>query len=140
VEVFDSRDSHRVALATVGAGKCVGEMSLMDERPRSANVVALEDTDCLLITRDSFNGLTRRDAEILWGIVPMLVERLRHADLRLTGLAEAGAVPTVELLPAIGSAPIGVVDAVPVRVEEVTTRVRTETVRRVSAESDSAAR
>src|SRR5437870_8324910 len=42
VEVFDTRDSHRVALATVGAGKCVGEMSLMDERPRSANVVALE--------------------------------------------------------------------------------------------------
>ncbi len=140
VEVFDTRDSHRVALAIVGAGKCVGEMSLMDERPRSANVEALEDTDCLLITRDSFNSLTRRDAEILWGIVPMLVERLRHADLRLTGLAEIGADTTVAPLQTIGSPPIGEVDPAPVRVEEVTTRVRTETVRRVSTESDSAAR
>ena len=42
----------------------------------------MADTECLLITRDSFNSLTRRDPEILWGIVPLLAERLRHADKR----------------------------------------------------------
>ena len=89
VEVFDTREGLPITLATLGAGKCVGEMSLMDERPRSANVQAIEDTDCLLLTRDSFNGLTRRDPEILWGIVPLLVERLRHADVRLTELADS---------------------------------------------------
>jgi CRP-like cAMP-binding protein len=89
VEVFDTRDGNRVTLATLDPGKCVGEMSLMDARPRSAHVEAIEDTECLLITRDSFNGLTRRDPEVLWGIVPLLVDRLRHADKRLAELGEA---------------------------------------------------
>ena len=95
VEVFDTRDGGRVTLATLDAGKVVGEMSLMDARPRSAYVEAMEDTECLLITRDSFNSLTRRDPEILWGIVPLLADRLRHADKRLAELdqAQAGATP-----------------------------------------------
>jgi CRP/FNR family cyclic AMP-dependent transcriptional regulator len=88
VEVFDTRDGNRVRLAVLGPGKSVGEMSLMDERPRSASVEALEETECLLMTRDSFNGLTRREPEILWGIVPLLVERLRLADAQLAELAE----------------------------------------------------
>ena len=91
VEVFDTRDGGRVTLATLEAGKVVGEMSLMDARPRSAYVEAMEDTECLLITRDSFNSLTRRDPEILWGIVPLLAERIRHADKRLAELEQAQA-------------------------------------------------
>jgi CRP/FNR family cyclic AMP-dependent transcriptional regulator len=129
VEVFDVRDSNRVTLATLGAGKCVGEMSLMDERPRSANVEALEQTDCLLITRDSFNGLTRRDAEILWGIVPMLVERLRHADARLTGLVDVEAGPAPVVVEAPAGAPVVVRAAEPapvVRVVEARSRVRSD--------------
>jgi CRP-like cAMP-binding protein len=88
VEVYDTRDGNRVILAILDPGKCVGEMSLMDARPRSANVEAIEDTECLLMTRDSFNSLTRRDPEILWGIVPLLAERLRRANERLSPLGE----------------------------------------------------
>jgi CRP-like cAMP-binding protein len=90
VQVFDTRDGRRVNLATLESGKSVGEMALMDTRPRSANVEALDDTECLLMTRDSFNGLTKRDPEVLWGIVPLLVERLRHADRKLAELTDPG--------------------------------------------------
>lgn len=91
VEVFDTREGARVTLATLDSGKVVGEMSLMDARPRSAYVEAMDDTECLLITRDSFNTLTRRDPEILWGIVPLLADRLRDADKRLAELDQAQA-------------------------------------------------
>jgi len=116
VEVFDARDGGRVTLATLDAGKVVGEMSLMDARPRSAYVEAMDDTECLLITRDSFNTLTRRDPEILWGIVPLLADRLRDADRRLAELdqAQARGVPGAPATPdgasvagqASGTAPV----------------------------------
>lgn len=83
LEVYDERDGKRATLATLRPGHSVGEMSLLDGRPRSANVEAIEDSECVLMTRDSFNSLTRRDPEILWGIVPQLVERLREANERL---------------------------------------------------------
>ena len=95
VEVFDTKDGNRINLATLEAGKSVGEMSLIDARPRSANVEALEDTDCLLMTRDSFNGLTKRDPEVIWGIVPLLVQRLRNANDQAAAAAAAVTTTTV---------------------------------------------
>jgi CRP-like cAMP-binding protein len=95
VEVFDTKDGNRINLATLEAGMSVGEMSLIDARPRSANVEALEDTDCLLMTRDSFNGLTRRDPEVIWGIVPLLVQRLRNANDQAAAAAAAVTTTTV---------------------------------------------
>jgi len=105
VEVFDTRDGGRITLATLDAGKVVGEMSLMDARPRSAYVEAMEDTECLLITRDSFNSLTRRDPEILWGIVPLLADRLRHADKRLAELDQGQARSTPAAADSVVQAP-----------------------------------
>jgi CRP-like cAMP-binding protein len=105
VEVFDTAGGVRVSLAHLGPGQCVGEMSLIDDRPRSANVEAAEDTHCFLMTRDSFNGLTRRDPEVLWGIVPLIVERLRHADARLAEIATRSAAASVAQPPAAADEP-----------------------------------
>lgn len=80
-EVFDEQNSRKILLAMLESGNSVGEMSLIDDQPRSANAGVLEDTECLLLTRDSFNRLGKRNAEILWGIVPLLlVERLRNSN------------------------------------------------------------
>jgi cAMP-binding proteins - catabolite gene activator and regulatory subunit of cAMP-dependent protein kinases len=57
MEVYEERDGAIVRLAIIKANECVGEMSLIDDLPRSANVRALDDCEYLLLTRDSFNGL-----------------------------------------------------------------------------------
>ncbi len=113
LEVFDpASDGRRIRLATLGPGDCVGEMSLLDERPRSATVETLQPVECLLMTRDSFNSLTKREPEILWGIVPVLVDRLRHADTRLAldnavDAAEARSVDAAAARPVpVASAPV----------------------------------
>jgi CRP/FNR family transcriptional regulator, cyclic AMP receptor protein len=87
-EVLQGEGERQLRLATLSAGDCVGEMSLIDAGPRSASVRVREDLHCLLITRDSFNALAQRDAAILWGMVPLLVKRLRQNDEKLAALLE----------------------------------------------------
>jgi len=137
VEVFDTRDGGRVTLATLDAGKVVGEMALMDARPRSAYVEAMADTECLLITRDSFNSLTRRDPEILWGIVPLLAERLRHADKRLAEIEQAQSAPAaaVTVIPAAGAetAPAVVIAVAPAAEDTALAGVKKQTAKKHAA-------
>ena len=59
-----------------------GEIALIDDRPRSASAVALEATECLLLTKDSFDLLVKKEPDIAWCIVPSLAERVRELHLK----------------------------------------------------------
>lgn len=83
VEVFKGEGEEKVELAELERGDIIGEMALIDEKPRSASAQALEAVECLLITRDAFRTLVRRDPEIAWCIVPTLAERVRDLQVRL---------------------------------------------------------
>jgi CRP/FNR family cyclic AMP-dependent transcriptional regulator len=77
VEVSRGTRDAKVVFAELGSGDLLGEMSLVDDQPRSATVRTLEPTTCLLITRGSFQSLVDREPEIAWCIVPVLAARLR---------------------------------------------------------------
>jgi CRP/FNR family cyclic AMP-dependent transcriptional regulator len=77
VEVTRGTGDDKVVFAELGSGDLLGEMSLVDDQPRSATVRTLEPTTCLLITRGSFQSLVDREPEIAWCIVPVLAGRLR---------------------------------------------------------------
>ncbi len=65
-------------LASFGEGDFFGEMALLLGRPRSATVVAKEDTECLQILRNSFaDGAS---VPVLWAMLQHVAERLAHAD------------------------------------------------------------
>jgi len=78
VEVFKGKDSDRTELGTMESGDILGEIALIDDQPRSASAVALAPTECLLLTRDSFDTLVKKEPEIAWCIVPNLAERIRE--------------------------------------------------------------
>jgi CRP/FNR family cyclic AMP-dependent transcriptional regulator len=95
VVVFRGQGPARLELARLHAGDLLGEIALVDEQPRSATAVAVLPTRCLLVTRDDFRTLTRRDPEIAWCVVPVLSERIRDLQQRLTALEpEDGAAGT----------------------------------------------
>jgi CRP-like cAMP-binding protein len=77
VEVTRGSGDDKVVFAELGSGDLLGEMSLVDDQPRSATVRTLESTSCLLITRGSFQSLVDREPDIAWCIVPVLAGRLR---------------------------------------------------------------
>jgi len=77
-------------IAQLKAGGHFGEMGLVDLGPRSATVVATEETSAVSIDRESLLKLMRRDSllavKLLWSFVQVLSERLRNTNEALTGL------------------------------------------------------
>jgi CRP-like cAMP-binding protein len=56
-----------------------GELAMLSEGPRTASVVATEDTECLVITRWNFLALAKKDAEMAVVIMEELARRFRIA-------------------------------------------------------------
>jgi len=75
-----------VRLATIQAGRAFGELSLVDNRPRSASVTATEMCRVLVIHRADFERLTQSGplaTKLLWNVIHDLAERLRGASDRI---------------------------------------------------------
>jgi CRP-like cAMP-binding protein len=82
VKVEIERDGTKTAIAELKAGDFVGEISIIDNKPRTANVICLADTSCLLLTRDSFQKLLKKYPEIAVQMIQSLASRLRETDER----------------------------------------------------------
>jgi CRP/FNR family transcriptional regulator, cyclic AMP receptor protein len=67
-------------LATLGKGQFFGEMSLIDEQPRSADVVAVAPTKCWALTSWAFSALVKSHPEIALSMLKEMVKRLRAAQ------------------------------------------------------------
>ncbi|MCA9917736.1 MAG: cyclic nucleotide-binding domain-containing protein [Anaerolineales bacterium] len=63
-----------------GPGEVVGEMSLIDNKPRSASIVALDDVRLLGIYRKDFFELLQIDATFSTNMMEILSSRLRAAE------------------------------------------------------------
>ncbi|MCP4420880.1 MAG: HAMP domain-containing histidine kinase [Chloroflexi bacterium] len=63
-----------------GPGEMVGEMSLIDNRPRSASIVALDDVRLLGINRHDFFDLLQIDPSFSTNMMEILSSRLRAAE------------------------------------------------------------
>ncbi len=68
-------------------GDFFGEMSLLDGRPRSAHVLAMEDSSFLVLQRDAFKEHLRRSTATALAVLAELSRRLREADEVICNLA-----------------------------------------------------
>ncbi len=71
-------------LARLGKGSFFGEMSLLDDAPRSADVIATEDTRCFVLTPWAMKGLIAAHPEVALGMLAELARRLRETDRALS--------------------------------------------------------
>jgi signal transduction histidine kinase len=75
-----------VILAYRIAGEIFGEMALLENQPRSASIIALEDTRLLELNRSRFEQLLSEQPAISRSIMEVLSARLRHmTTVRSTG-------------------------------------------------------
>lgn len=80
----------QIVLAVLSRGSSIGELSIIDEKPRSATIVAIEDSELLIMRRDALNDFIQRypliGIKILREINRILAIRLRGAIERITAL------------------------------------------------------
>ena len=67
-------------LAILGPGAIVGDMAMIDGRPRSASVSALRDCRLSFVSRTVFEGVAAKNPEIYKHLLSMLAARLRDTD------------------------------------------------------------
>ena len=72
------------ALARLGAGQFFGEMTLLDEQPRSADVVALQPSECAVLSRWEFGGFAKGEPDVLQGVLRETARRLRETNRALS--------------------------------------------------------
>lgn len=80
-------DGREVILSSLRPGEFFGEMALLDGGPRSASVVAVEDTCLIKLPRDGFLEQMRQTPELSLRILETLSQRLRMADAKIGSLA-----------------------------------------------------
>jgi signal transduction histidine kinase len=73
-----------IVLACRGAGEFIGEMALLENLPRSASVVALDEVYLYHVTRDEFQRMLINSPKLDLGMLRKLSSRLREADDLIT--------------------------------------------------------
>src|SRR5687767_12461195 len=78
--VLPSDTGEEMTLGVLQTGDMFGELALFDGLPRSATMVAVENTEVLLLYRDDFLGFIGRNPEVATALLGVLSRRLRATD------------------------------------------------------------
>ncbi len=80
VKVIKEKDSGETTLATLEEGEFFGEMSLFDNFPRSATVMAIGDVILLEINQKDFLKKISKDPSIAFRMLEIMSQRIRQTD------------------------------------------------------------
>jgi len=69
-----------VVLGEFGAGEIFGELGILQNRPRSATVIALDETNCLKIPHADFLAALQNSTELCAALQQIIALRLEHTD------------------------------------------------------------
>lgn len=97
VEVTKQVGDEKLVLSRLVKGNIFGEMSLVDDKPRSATVVAAEDTEVKIITRERFETMLEQNPR---GVIPLLkqvFQRVRYLNQMVTAFCDQASTGTVEI-------------------------------------------
>jgi CRP-like cAMP-binding protein len=73
-------------LVSLGPGAFFGEMSILNNKPRSATATVEEDAKLLVIDPKTFEAMVRGNAEIAVRLIKTLATRLQEADDQIENL------------------------------------------------------
>jgi CRP-like cAMP-binding protein len=73
-------------LVILGPGAFFGEMSILNNKPRSATATVEEDAKMLVIDPKTFEAMVRGNAEIAVRLIKTLATRLQEADEQIENL------------------------------------------------------
>jgi len=97
VEVSRAAGDRKVVLATLGKGEIFGEMSMIDDSPRGATIIATTDTALLELPREEFLEHLQTEPEFAIRVLRNIFERLRDANIRVQQLEQGEGAGSTEM-------------------------------------------
>lgn len=83
---FD-RDGVELVFTFLSAGDILGDIAILDGKPRSASAIAVEDTETFFLERGRFLDFLKVSPQACLGIINLLCERLRRISTQLEELS-----------------------------------------------------
>ncbi len=78
VEVTAHRGERKVLLSILGPRQMIGEMAIIDDRPRTATITTIEETVLIPITREQIQGRIEDADPVLKLLMDLLLKRFRR--------------------------------------------------------------
>jgi CRP/FNR family transcriptional regulator, cyclic AMP receptor protein len=83
VKVRRNQGDESVAIAILGKGDFFGEMAVLDESPRSTDVISLSQVKLLSVSRERFIQILFKDPQLHHRMLQLMVRRVRQINIRL---------------------------------------------------------
>ncbi|HIK26081.1 MAG: Crp/Fnr family transcriptional regulator [Thermosynechococcus sp. Uc] len=87
-----------MTLAILGPGDFFGEMAILDQSPRSTDVVALCPAEVLSVPAQKFVHVLRREPDLHYRMLQLMAQRLRQTNARIELLHQPPAVKLAHVL------------------------------------------
>ena len=92
MRLFKKKGNGFIELGIVHSGEVIGEMSFLDNQPRSASIEALQGCEVIEIPRGNFEEFLGTQPSWMKSLIQTLVTRLRSTNNRLRELESASTV------------------------------------------------
>jgi CRP/FNR family transcriptional regulator, cyclic AMP receptor protein len=79
----DTSDGKSLTLVVLGSGDVLGEIALLDGRPRTADAKAIEPSELFMVRRHDFLQLLSSNSQVALRVIEMLCARLRASNDRM---------------------------------------------------------
>lgn len=87
VKVIRNKDSEEQLLSILGPGSSFGEMALIEAKPRSATVMAVEKTEVLMVTYTDLEQVLSSKPEFLFKLIQVFCRRIRFTTCQIENYA-----------------------------------------------------
>lgn len=88
IKIFVSdEDGNEMTLFVEGPGSYIGEISLLDDSPRTASAITLENTEVISISKKDFMDVITENPDIAFNIINALTQKMRRATESIRSLA-----------------------------------------------------
>lgn len=84
VKILKRTPTTEITLAVLGPGEILGEMSLFDQKERSASAVAVGEARVLTVDRRKFFATMSRDPTLAFKILSTMSARIRKLDQQVS--------------------------------------------------------
>src|SRR2546422_6876965 len=77
---------HEAVVALLRGGEVFGELALFDDSPRSATIIAVTETECLLLAREDFIAVLEKSPASMRQMLRLLTRTIRRLSTRVEDL------------------------------------------------------